>query len=101
MILLRGSRPDTSILPTVKSNQATPSNPFQSEADCSKGKAKQKRNAAQLDGPRAYDRRGPLCLLLISTSTADQYRSPNSGSTGFSNSEASRVTIVNPEGVTK
>ncbi len=49
MILLRGSRPDTSIPPTVKSIQATPSNPFQSEADCSKGKAKQKRNAAQLE----------------------------------------------------
>jgi hypothetical protein len=33
--------------------------------------------------------------------TVTQYRSPNSGSTGFSNREASRVTIVNPEGVTK
>ncbi len=31
----------------------------------------------------------------------NQYRSPNSGSTGFSNNDASRVTIVKPEGVTK
>jgi len=43
MILLCGSRPDTSNLPTVESIQATLSNPSQSEADCSKGKAKQKR----------------------------------------------------------
>jgi hypothetical protein len=52
MILLCGSRPDTSNLPTVESIQATLSNPSQSEADCSKGKAKQKRNGAQLEGPR-------------------------------------------------
>jgi hypothetical protein len=32
---------------------------------------------------------------------APQYWFPNSGSTGFSNSDASRVTIVSPEGVTK
>lgn len=50
MILLCGSRPDTSNPSTVESIQATPSNPSQSEADCSKGKAKQKRNAAQLEG---------------------------------------------------
>jgi len=34
-------------------------------------------------------------------STGRQYRSSNSCSTGFSNSDRSRVTIVNPEGVTK
>ena len=38
--------------------------------------------------------RGAMCAL-------DQYRSRNSGSTGFSNREASRVTMVSPEGVTK
>ena len=39
--------------------------------------------------------------LLKSAVYSAEYPCPNSGSTGFSNSDASRVTIVSPDGVTK
>ena len=116
MILLRGSRPDTPGVLSAKNMKDQPGTaPFQ--LGQLGRKAKQKRSTA-LGGPRQWNRdprtkRRPRLwsarpfswhiarFVLDVRNNRSQYRSRNSGSTGFSNSEASRVTIVSPDGVTK